>query len=633
MDVARCPRCFIPLPAEGPAVCPACRLPLDGAPAAELRQIDVRLGALRAETDGLLHRRAALLYELRATPEPTAELSGLAVRNLLLILGVGLLAVAALVFTLVSWGRLGLPVKATILSSAAALALFLPWPLVRRRLKATAEAVAVVGLLLVVLELYAAYSYGLLDGVPARWYATAAATFFTVFAAVYARYSPLRLPRAAALLAAQLPLALAAFALHATPTEFAVTLLAISLLDLAQVRRDGVVVVAGLVVGALGLLLAGGGPARADAVRDRQWPVLNDLNVPKAWAFGKGAGVTVAVLDSGVDPGQPDLTGSVIAGPDLTAGANPPGVAPQMLHGTNMASIIAGHGHGPDGADGVLGVAPEAKILSVRVILENAEPGFTVYNTEPRYDRAIADGIRYAVDHGAGVINMSLGKPVPTAAERQAIAYAVQKGAVVVAAAGNEGASKTAKRTGNAPYSFPASFPGVIAVAAVDSAHEHAGFSNKNSAVVVSAPGVDIVGAGPGDSYWIGDGTSPATAFVSGVAALIRARHPALAPALVTQAIITGAAHRPATGYSPALGFGEVDALAALKASDALTTTRLTGLGADPGTSLLPPSPTRVVHHDTHLLLTSTLTALLALATSVATALLALRRPRRARTW
>ncbi|GAA3199006.1 S8 family serine peptidase [Actinocorallia longicatena] len=377
-----------------------------------------------------------------------------------------------------------------------------------------------------------------------------------------------------------------------------------------------------------GLLLWSGGPAAADAVRDKQQPVLNGLNVPAAWAMTRGAGVTVAVLDSGVDPAQPDLAGSVVEGPDLTEGANPPGVAPQRLHGTNMASIIAGHGHGPGGADGVMGVAPEARILALRVILENSEPGFTTYNTDKRYDRVIADGIRYAADHGAQIINMSLGKPIPTREERQAIAHAVAKGVVVVAAAGNEGASKTAKKNGNAPYSFPASFPGVISVAAVDSEHRHAGFSNENSAVVVSAPGVDIVGAGPGDSYWIGDGTSPATAFVSGVAALIRARHPSLAPALVTQAIITSAAHRPASGYSLAVGFGEVDAAAALRTADTLATTRLNGLGAAPGAPLLPAAPLQVTHHDTRLIVTSALTGLIALAATVATALLAVRRPR-----
>lgn len=339
--------------------------------------------------------------------------------------------------------------------------------------------------------------------------------------------------------------------------------------------------------------------AHADEIRDEMWPVLSGLDVQRAWNITKGRGVTVAVLDSGVDASQQDLAGSVTTGPDLTKGANPAGVAPKRLHGTNMASIIAAHGHGAGGLDGMIGVAPEAKILSLRVILENDEPGFRFFNSSPRYDGTIADGIRYAVDHGANVINMSLGKALPTKPEREAVAYAVSKGVVVVAAAGNGGASRRARRSGYAPYSYPASFPGVISVAAVTADHRHAGFSNRNSAVVVSAPGVRIMGAGPGNQYWVGDGTSPATAFVSGIAALIRAKHPRLAPALVTQAIVSSTAHQPAGGYDSGVGFGEVNAAAALEAAQRLEGAKSEGAGLAPGRRFGPdPGPVRVVRHD-----------------------------------
>ncbi|WP_030173189.1 S8 family serine peptidase [Spirillospora albida] len=338
--------------------------------------------------------------------------------------------------------------------------------------------------------------------------------------------------------------------------------------------------------------------ARADEVRDAVMPVLERLNVPRAWELSRGRGVTVAVLDSGVDPAQPDLAGSVTVGPDYTRGAGPPGTVPKRLHGTNMASIIAGHGHGPDRASGMIGVAPEARLLSLRVILERDEPGFAEFTGGQRWSGTIARGIRYAVDRGADVINLSLGRSYPTRPERAAVAYAVSKGAVVVAAAGNGGAERSPRRGGHTEYAYPASFPGVISVAAVDAGGGHADFSNRNSAVVVSAPGVQIIGAGPGGRYWIGDGTSPATAFVSGIAALIRARHPKLAPALVTQAIVASTRNRPRGGYDLGVGFGQVDARAALAAADALAGARMQGAGHPPDRRLVAgrARPVRVVH-------------------------------------
>ncbi|MGI8330828.1 S8 family serine peptidase [Actinomadura scrupuli] len=375
------------------------------------------------------------------------------------------------------------------------------------------------------------------------------------------------------------------------------------------------------------------GTARADQVRDDEESLLTAVRAQQAWNVSRGGGVTVAVLDSGVDEDQQDLAGSVTAGPDYTQGANPPGVLPKRLHGTNMASIIAGHGHGPGGADGIIGVAPEARILSVRVVLENDEPGFQIFNGNERFDGSIAKGIRYAVDHGAKVINMSLGKAESTKQDRQAVDYAVSKGVVIVAAAGNQGASRTARRDGHAPYSYPASYPGVIAVAAVDAAHRHAGFSNRNSAVVVSAPGVKVIGAGPDDTYWVGDGTSPATAFVSGVVALIRSRYPGLQPALVTQAIVASTANRPSSGYDPGVGFGEVDAAAALAAAQRLTGAKMTGAGQDAGRPLTGDGavpPIQVVHRDNGVLVTWSVVGLLGLVgLTVAVGFLVARRPAR----
>jgi type VII secretion-associated serine protease mycosin len=331
-------------------------------------------------------------------------------------------------------------------------------------------------------------------------------------------------------------------------------------------------VIAGALVAAA--LLAGTGVAQAQSVgqqaRAADLTVLRRIDVPAAWRASKGNGVTVAVLDTGVNPAAPDLTGTVTVGPDYTAGANPPGYSPPHLHGTYIASIIAGHGSGPSMHEGIIGVAPRAKILSVRVILDDQEPGFQVYNNNAAYYEAIAEGIRYAVRHGADVINMSLGSTVATRSMRLALGYAIAHGVVVVAAAGNDGTG----RSGFTPYSYPASFTGVISVAAVDASGRRASFSDRNASVVVSSPGVNVVGDGPRDSFLVGSGTSPASAFVAGVAALIKSKYPGLRPVQVMQAIVKSARRRPSGSYSPSVGFGEVDAARALRTASQLASSR-----------------------------------------------------------
>ena len=236
-------------------------------------------------------------------------------------------------------------------------------------------------------------------------------------------------------------------------------------------------------------------PPNLAQIRPDELKALDQIQAPTAWQSTKGTGVTVAVLDTGVDATAPDLAGSVHAGPDYTAGADPPGFQPPHEHGTYIASLIAGHGSGPGDALGVIGVAPRARILSVRVILDDGEPGTAAYDEDPRYANAIGKGIYYAVGHGAAVINMSLGSQQPTAYLRAAVAYAITKDVVVVASAGNDGTS-----AGFAPYVYPASFTGVIAVAAVTGSGARASFSEQNAAVVLSAPGVGVIGAGPAAS-------------------------------------------------------------------------------------------------------------------------------------
>ncbi|MER7213385.1 S8 family serine peptidase [Streptosporangium sp. NPDC000239] len=339
----------------------------------------------------------------------------------------------------------------------------------------------------------------------------------------------------------------------------------------------------------------------ADEVRGNQRQVLRTLDLADAWRVSKGAGALVAVLDSGVDPVHRDLAGSVTEGRDFTVGANPRGVAPSRLHGTYMASLIAGHGHGPGGGSGVIGVAPKARILSVRVILEDEEPGFRTFNTAERFENVVAKGIRYAVDHGADVINMSISKELATREERAAVRYAISRGVVLVAAAGNEGAGRP-EATGYAPYSYPAAFPGVVSVAAADRRLRRASFSNWNPSVVVAAPGVDILGAGPGNEYWIGRGTSQATALVSGVAALIKAKYPKMSPALVAQALTKGATRRPSGGYDTGMGFGVVNAPRALAEAARISRHTLTAGGDGVHDPALPmgaaAGPVQVIRRD-----------------------------------
>lgn len=177
-------------------------------------------------------------------------------------------------------------------------------------------------------------------------------------------------------------------------------------------------------------------PAQADALRAQEW-ALQAVHAQQAWRTTKGEGITVAVLDTGVDANHPDLIGQVLPEQDLVGFGAGSGDAAWARHGTGMASIIAGHGHGDGREDGVLGLAPAARILPVRVILEDSDPQRERARSEKA--GALADGIRWAADHGADVINMSLGDDSesahPEPREDAAIQYALGKGIPVVASA------------------------------------------------------------------------------------------------------------------------------------------------------------------------------------------------------
>ncbi|MFG3186794.1 type VII secretion-associated serine protease mycosin [Streptomyces nigra] len=273
------------------------------------------------------------------------------------------------------------------------------------------------------------------------------------------------------------------------------------------------------------LLLTSAPMASADYVRDQQW-VMDVFSVQDTWAETQGEGVTVAVVDSGVDGDHPDLTGQVLQGKDFTGGKN--AQEDKIGHGTKMASIIAGHGHGADGSDGVMGLAPKAKILPLRTL-------------QTRKDRNLDDtwgaAVRYAVDHGAKVINLSFGNDgggKTLSAGRDAIAYAQAHDVVVVAASGNEG---------SVAVSEPAALPGVVSVGAVDKNADLWTDSNTGRGLTLTAPGVEIVGANStmSNGYGVSSGTSEATAYVSATAALVRSKYPNLTAGQVINRLIKSA--------------------------------------------------------------------------------------------
>lgn len=331
-------------------------------------------------------------------------------------------------------------------------------------------------------------------------------------------------------------------------------------------------------------------PARADQIRAQEWP-LAFLGAAQADRIADGTGVTVGLLDSGVVGRRADLTGQIVTGQDYAGGVERPGQPGWGEHGTCMASIIAGHGRG--GSDGMLGIAPGAHVLSVRVIRDDDAPDIGGATTSAT---PISDGIHYAVDHGAQVISMSLGGPDSgadndAAPEADAIRYALQHNVVVVVAAGNSADKGDA-------IQFPGAERGVISVAAVDSAARHAYFSTTSWDVSVAAPGVNLpCDAADSDAeYIVGDGTSQATAYVAGIAALIKSENHALSPAQVRDVLEQTARDKPPGGRDDQFGFGVVNPVAALKAARAMKgTAQVPGAAPGPAGGHFGYGPTEVV--------------------------------------
>jgi ABC-type multidrug transport system ATPase subunit len=291
--------------------------------------------------------------------------------------------------------------------------------------------------------------------------------------------------------------------------------------------------------------------------------------VTQAWHSTHGHGVTVAVLDTGVDPRQPDLAGSVVTGPDYTGSGRRPDGPFWGVEGTAVASLIAGHAHG--GQARLMGVAPAATILSVRVTLEPGDPLLDDPKIAAALPAAIAHGIRYAVSHHAAVIDLPL-DPVTTkgapgaggsATEKAAVDYALAHNVVLVAPAGDD-------MTGSGAVNYPAAYPGVISVGAVNSAFTRAYYSSSQPYVTLTAPGDGLIAARVPSGYAQMSSTAAASAMVAGAAALIRAQYPSLNPSQVASALTHSSTHPPPAGHQAGAGAGTVDAAAALTAAESM---------------------------------------------------------------
>ncbi len=277
-----------------------------------------------------------------------------------------------------------------------------------------------------------------------------------------------------------------------------------------------------------------------DTGRDLQWG-LTRLQAEDLWQRSTGAGITVAVVDSGVKASNPDLKGRVAKGYDAITGK--PGARKDKFgHGTFIAGMIAGKTNG----SGIAGLAPNARILPVKVL-----------DSEGIGDSDdIARGIIWAVDNGADVINMSFGSDSANRVEAEAIDYARGAGVTLVAAGGNEGARLVM---------YPAGYPGVMGVGSTDVNNNRASFSNRGSHIGVVAPGQGILSTYNTSTYTWSSGTSMSTAYVSAVAALAMSYSPGAGGEPLLQQISATARDIGAPGRDSDFGSGLVDPAALLE--------------------------------------------------------------------
>lgn len=310
-----------------------------------------------------------------------------------------------------------------------------------------------------------------------------------------------------------------------------------------------------------------------------QAPYMAAINAPAAWDYGRGSSsVKIAIIDSGVDVGHPDLDGKIVG--TRNTFDNSTDVTDTVGHGTFVAGVAAAE---TNNAVGVAGADWNASILAVKVADDTGGLALT----------DVAEGIDWAVANGADVINMSLGSTTGSTALATAVANARAANVIVVASAGNSA------QEGN-PKSYPAAYPGVVSVGATDGKGHRAWFSEHGSWVTMSAPGVDIRSTIPrvNTDFWPnnvgyanGDGTSFSSPLVAGAMALVKGRSPNATDEQVRDAVV-----KTATGFAGyGLGTGELDMAAAMKAivptttptvsapADGATVTGAVNLTADAG--------------------------------------------------
>ena len=273
----------------------------------------------------------------------------------------------------------------------------------------------------------------------------------------------------------------------------------------------------------------------SDPLWPRQWNARR-VRATEAWEVSRGdSSVTIAIVDTGVDGNHPDLRGRMVRGWDFhNNDANP---YDDDGHGTAVATTAAAAGN--DGV-GIAGMCWRCKVMPVKVLNENGHGSHS----------NIAAGIRWAAEHGADVINLSIAGLSSTSLLQGALAYAIRKGAIVVAAAGNSGSSR---RT------YPAAYPGVISVAATNQVDRLYSWSNRGSWVTLAAPGCALSGR-PGGKWWYLCGTSLSTPIVAGTVGLMKSIAPRLGDARMTQ-MLTGNTQRLRIGIAN----GRLDAARALR--------------------------------------------------------------------
>ena len=285
-----------------------------------------------------------------------------------------------------------------------------------------------------------------------------------------------------------------------------------------------------------------------DPLLDQQWG-LTAIGVPSVWSITRGAGVTVAVIDSGSGP-HPDLDANMEVGRTIIDSIESAGMrdVSDEGHGTHVAGIIAA---AADNGVGGAGVAPQVRILPIRTLEPNGEGTA----------RDVSKAVRFAVDAGAKVINLSLGRNSEYTPLTSAIQYAVDRNVLVVAAAGNYGAD-------SGPV-WPAASDLTLAVTAVDRTNNVTSFDQRGDYIDLAAPGTSILSTARND-YAFQSGTSMAAAFVSGAAALLFAAQPSITAAQVRDILQRTATDIGSPGRDTTFGYGLVNLVAAFAELDVM---------------------------------------------------------------